>query len=76
MGKLALTGVARGRKKGIRALHEYYMKRRSSDALARMWLSVMPDCPKDAERLMVSSLKRTTRLCSWKRVLARLLVAM
>lgn len=51
-GKLALTGVARGRKKGIRALHEYYMKRRSSDAPGQNVVIGNADCPKDAERLM------------------------
>ena len=51
-GKLALTGVARGRKTGIRALHEYYMKRRSSDAPGQNVVIGNADCPKDAERLM------------------------
>ena len=50
-GKLALTGVARGRKKGIRALHEYYMKRRSSDAPGQNVVIGNADCPKDAARL-------------------------
>lgn len=51
-GKLALTGVARGRKKGIKALCEYYFKRRSSDAPGQSVIIGNADCPKDAERLM------------------------
>ena len=51
-GKLAVTGVARGRKKGIKALYEYYLKRRSSDAPGQNVVIGNADCPKDAERLM------------------------
>lgn len=51
-GKLAVTGVARGRKKGIKALYEYYLKRRSSDAPGQNVVTGNADCPKDAERLM------------------------
>ena len=51
-GKLTLTGVARGRKKGIKALCEYYLKRRSSDAPGQNVVIGSADCPKDAERLM------------------------
>lgn len=51
-GKLAVTGVARGRKKGIKALYEYYLKRRSSDAPGQNVAIGNADCPKDAERLM------------------------
>lgn len=51
-GKLAVTGVARGRKKGIKALYEYYLKRRSSDAPGQNMVIGNADCPKDAERLM------------------------
>lgn len=51
-GKLAVTGVARGRKKGIKALYEYYLKRRSSDAPGQNVVIGNADCPKDTERLM------------------------
>lgn len=51
-GKLAVTGVARGRKKGIKALYEYYLKRHSSDAPGQNVVIGNADCPKDAERLM------------------------
>lgn len=51
-GKLTLTGVARGRKKGIKALCEYYLKRRSSGAPGQNVVIGSADCPKDAERLM------------------------
>lgn len=51
-GKLVVTGVARGRKKGIKALYEYYLKRRSSDAPGQNVVIGNADCPKDAERLM------------------------
>lgn len=51
-GKLSLTGVARGRKKGIRALAEYYQKRADADANGHTVVIGNADCPKDAERLM------------------------
>ena len=51
-GKLALTGVARGRKKGIKALVDYYLKRRDSDAPGQTVVVGNADCPKDAARLV------------------------
>lgn len=51
-GKLALTGVARGRKKGVKALLEYYQKRRSSTAPGQNVVVGNADCPKDAARLV------------------------
>lgn len=51
-GKLSLTGVARGRKKGIKALVDYYKKRRSSDAPGQNVVLGNADCEKDAKRLM------------------------
>lgn len=51
-GKLALTGVARGRKKGLKSLVDYYLKRRSSDAPGQNVVIGNADCPKDAKRLM------------------------
>ncbi len=50
-GKLSLTGVARGRKKGVRQLAEYYFKHRDEENLPHFALVAHADCPKDAERL-------------------------
>ncbi len=50
-GKLTLTGMARGRKKGIKALVDYYRKRKASDAPGQTVVIGDADCPKDAKRL-------------------------
>ena len=50
-GKLALTGVARGRKKGIRQLAEYCSKRMTDQMPGRCVVIGNADCPKDAARL-------------------------
>lgn len=50
-GKLALTGVARGRKKGIRQLAEYCSKRMTDQMPGRCAVIGNADCPKDAARL-------------------------
>ena len=50
-GKLALTGVARGRKKGIKQLAEYCEKRMADHAPGRCVVIGNADCPKDAARL-------------------------
>ncbi len=50
-GKLSLAGVARGRKKGLKQLAEYYFKRRAADDSGRFAIVAHADCPKDAERL-------------------------
>lgn len=50
-GKLTLTGVARGRKKGLKALLEYYQKNKSEDTAESKIIIANADCPKDAERL-------------------------
>lgn len=50
-GKLSLTGVARGRKKGIKQLAEYYTKHVSDEGAARFAVIGNADCPKDADRL-------------------------
>ena len=50
-GKLALTGVARGRKKGIRQLAEYCSKRMTDRMPGRCVVIGNADCPKDAETL-------------------------
>ncbi len=50
-GKLALTGVVRGRKKGIKALFEYCQKRRDEREVGKRIIIGDADCPKDAQRL-------------------------
>lgn len=50
-GKLALVGVARGRKKGIKQLAEYYEKRVASTGPGQCVVLGHADCPKDVERL-------------------------
>lgn len=50
-GKLALVGVARGRKKGIKRMAEYFAKTHQPDARATTVAIGNADCPKDAERL-------------------------
>lgn len=51
-GKLTLSGVARGRKKGIKALVDYYMKRRASDRPGQDVVIGDADCKKDSARLI------------------------
>lgn len=50
-GKLALAGVARGRKKGIKQLAEYYRKRKADSRPGRCVVIGNADCQKDASRL-------------------------
>ena len=50
-GKLTLCGVARGRKKGIKQLVDYYEKRVASTGPGQCVVIAHSDCPKDAERL-------------------------
>lgn len=50
-GKLALTGVARGRKKGLKQLVEYYKKNVDDRGPSHVALIGHADCPKDAQRL-------------------------
>ena len=51
-GKLALTGVARGRKKGVKSLVDYWKKRRADEGPVQNVVVGGADCPKDAERLI------------------------
>lgn len=51
-GKLTLVGVARGRKKGLKALAEHCLKNREKDMLGQQIVVGDADCPKDAERLV------------------------
>ena len=50
-GTLSLVGVARGRKKGIRQLAEYYKKYVDDAGQAHVAIVGHADCPKDAARL-------------------------
>ncbi len=50
-GKLSLSGVARGRKKGIRQLAEFYRRRASELGCGSHIVIGSADCPKDVERL-------------------------
>lgn len=50
-GKLALIGVARGRKKGIKQLVEYYKKNVDASGPSHAVVIGHADCPKDAQRL-------------------------
>ncbi|WP_165045560.1 DegV family protein [Adlercreutzia sp. ZJ138] len=50
-GKLSLVGVARGRKKGIKQLAEYYQKNGDDEGADKLALVGNADCPKDLVRL-------------------------
>lgn len=50
-GKLSLKGVARGRKKAIKQLVEYYFERRDENDFSQCVVTGHADCPKDMERL-------------------------
>lgn len=50
-GTLSLVGVARGRKKGIRQLAEYYKKNVDDAGQTHVAIVGHADCPKDAARL-------------------------
>ncbi len=54
-GRLSLKGVARGRKKAVRQLVEYYFERRDADNPSRKTSSqAMPIVRKDMERFAVT----------------------
>ncbi len=50
-GKLTFAGVARGRKKGIKQLAEYYRKHVAKEGSDNCVVIANADCPKDADRL-------------------------
>ncbi len=50
-GKLALTGVVRGRKKAMRQMVDFYNKHRLPDELDRRVIIGNADCEKDARKL-------------------------
>ena len=56
-GNLTLTGVARGRKKGLRLLAEYYEKHNVDGHSGRMIIVGDADCPKDITRLKENVIK-------------------
>lgn len=56
-GKLALCGVARGRKKGLKQLVDYYTKHVDTSGRAKYVVIGNADCPKDAERLKDALMK-------------------
>lgn len=56
-GKLSLAGVARGRKKGIKQLAEYYQKRAVVAGPGQCVVIGNADCSKDAERLKEALVK-------------------
>lgn len=50
-GALTFSGVARGRKKGIKRLAEYFEKNRSHDGESQYVITGNADCPRDAAKL-------------------------
>lgn len=50
-GKLAVVGVARGRKKGLRRMAEYFIKNRNADLYSNVAAVGNADAPTDAHRL-------------------------
>lgn len=56
-GSLSLTGLARGRKKAIRQLAAYYVKRAEDKDTGRHVIVADADCPKDLKRLEEEILK-------------------
>ena len=56
-GKLTLTGVARGRKKGIKQMVEFFSKRAATSAAMQTVVIGHSDCEKDLERFKEALLK-------------------
>ena len=56
-GRLTMSGMARGRKKGVKQLAEFYAKHRAERGLQRYAFIGHADCPKDVERLKDALLK-------------------
>ena len=61
-GKLTLSGMARGRKKGIKQLADYYFKNENNSGPLHTVCIGNADCPKDAERLKELLLKEDENL--------------
>jgi DegV family protein with EDD domain len=51
-GKLTMAGIARGRKKGLRRMAEYYEKTHNTDMCSAIAAIGDADCPHDADRLV------------------------
>lgn len=64
-GTLSLVGVARGRKKGIKQLAEYYKKNVDDAGQAHVAIVGHADCPKDAARLKEALEKEAPGFCAW-----------
>lgn len=56
-GKLSLSGVARGRKKGLKQLAEYFERRRAEKGPGQVVVVAHADCAKDVERLKEALVK-------------------
>lgn len=56
-GKLAMTGIARGRKKGIKQMVEYFLKNAADPETAQLVVVAQADCPKDVQRMKDALLK-------------------
>lgn len=50
-GKLAVTGVVRGRKKGIKQLISFYSKNHDTNHPVHQVITANADCPRDADKL-------------------------
>lgn len=61
-GRLSLVSVARGRKKGIKQLVDFYEKNVSDSGIGRYVVVGHSDCPKDLERLKDLLLKVDDRI--------------
>ena len=56
-GGLSMVGMSRGRKKGVRAMVDYFRKRSDSDRVARKVIVGNADCAGDAKRFRAELLK-------------------
>lgn len=56
-GGLSFTGMARGRKKGLRSLAEYFRRRSDASEVGRRVIIASADAPSDAKRLREDLLK-------------------
>lgn len=56
-GRLTMSGMARGRKKGVKQLVDFYAKHRADNGLQKYAFLGHADCPKDLERLKDALLK-------------------
>lgn len=59
-GNLTLSGVARGRKKGLRQLRDHALKHADTSTLHQQLIIAHADCEKDAEKLQEAFEKETS----------------